>query len=91
MFAFDQVREMGEGRESRWSFLFPARWCLAGPFSDQIPLVFIVMAVETQQFPVAPVRGIVVMIVVLVVDRKLTQLFAVKVASAVCTDPRKYF
>ena len=82
---------MGEGGESRRSFLFPARRCIARRIGYQIPLVFIVMAVETQQFPVAPVRGIVVMIVVLVMDRELAQFFAIKVASAVRTDPGEYF
>ena len=55
--------------------------------SHKIPLVLIVMTIETQQLPVTPVGWIVVMLVVLMMDRELVQLLAVKVSSAVCTDP----
>jgi hypothetical protein len=56
-----------------------------------IPLVLIVVTVETEQFPVAPVWRIVIVVVILVMDRELVKRFAVKLASAMCTDPRKYF
>jgi len=59
--------------------------------SHLIPLVLIVMAVETEQLPVTPVGRIVVVVVVLVMDRELAQLLAVKFASAMRTDPRKHF
>ena len=55
-----------------------------------IPLVLIVVTVETQQLPVASVGRIVVVVVVLVMDRELAQLLAVTFAAAVRTDPRKY-
>ncbi len=55
--------------------------------SHQIPLVLIVMTIETQKLPVTPVGWIVVMVVVFMVNRELVQLLAVKVSSAVCTDP----
>jgi hypothetical protein len=35
------------------------------------PSVFVVMTVKTQQFPVAPIGRVVVMVVVLVMDREL--------------------
>ena len=89
--ALDQVSEMGEGREGRRSILLPARRCLTRRVSHLIPLVLIVVAVETEQFPVAPVGRIVVVVVVLVMDRELAQLLAVIFASAVRTDPRKHF
>ena len=53
----------------------------------QIPLVLIVMTIETQQLPVTPVGWIVVMVVIFVVNRELVQLLTVKVSSAMCTDP----
>src|SRR5512146_246598 len=87
--ALEHVRKMGEGREGRRSILLPARRRLTRCVSHLIPLVLIVVTVETQQLPVAAVEGIVVMIMVLVMDRELIQLLAVKVASAVRTDPRK--
>ena len=51
--------------------------------------MLIVVAVEAEQLPVAAVRGIVMMVVILVMDRQLAQLSAVKFASAVGTDPGK--
>jgi hypothetical protein len=49
------------------------------------------MTVETEQFPVASVRRIVVVVVIFVMDRELTQLLAVEFSSAVPTDPWKHF
>jgi hypothetical protein len=89
--ALEQVSEMGKGRKSRGSILRPARRCLTRRVSHLIPLMLIVVAVETEQFPVAPVMRIVVVVVVLVMDRELVQFLAVKFASAVRTDPRKHF
>ena len=82
---------MGEGREGRRSILLPARRRLTRRVSHLIPLVLIVVAVETEQLPVAPIGRIVVVVVVLVMDRELAQLLAVKFASAVRTDPGKHF
>ena len=42
-----------------------------GRIRQLIPLVLIVVAIETKQFPVAPVRWIVVVVMVLVMDREL--------------------
>ena len=50
--------------------------------------MFIVVTVETQQLPIAAVPRIIVVVVVLVMDRELTKLFAIKFASAPGTDPR---
>jgi hypothetical protein len=49
--------------------------------------MLIVVTVEAKQLPVAAVRRIVVMVVVFVMNRELAQLFAVKLASAVSTNP----
>ena len=49
------------------------------------------MTVQAEQLPIAPVGRIVIMVVVLVMDRELLQLFAVEFTSAVRTDPWKQF
>ena len=49
------------------------------------------MAVNTQQLPIAAVRRIVVMVVVLVVDRQFPQTLALKLTAAVAADPGKQF
>lgn len=51
--------------------------------------MLIVVAIEAEQLPVTAVRRIVMMVVVLVMDRKLAQFSAAKFASAVGTDPGK--
>jgi len=51
--------------------------------------VLIVVTVETEQLPVAPVGRIIVVVVVFVMDRELVQLLAVKFTPAVRTDPWK--
>ncbi len=68
-----------------------ARWCLIGFVSHTIPLVLIVVAVEAEQLPVAPIRRIVVVVMVLVMDRELVEFLAVKFAAAMRTDPGKQF
>ena len=57
------------------------------PFFIQISRVLIVVTIETQELPVAPVRRIVIVVMVLMMDRKLTKLFALKIAPAPRTDP----
>jgi hypothetical protein len=64
-----------------------ARWCLIGFVSHAIALVLIVVAVETEQLPVASIRRIVVVVMVLVMDRELVEFLAVKFAAAMRTDP----
>jgi len=55
--------------------------------SLELALVFIVMAVDTEQFPVAAVGGIVVVIVIAVVDRQLLEIGASELARAAPADP----
>ena len=52
-----------------------------------VACVFVVVAVETKQFPVAAVWGIVVVVVVLVVDRKQVKVPIGKVSSTAGTYP----
>ena len=78
---------MGKGLKDRRLLWLPARRRL----THLIPLVLIVVTVETEQLPVASVGWIVIVVVVLVMNRELAQLLAVKFSSAVRTDPRKHF
>jgi hypothetical protein len=52
--------------------------------------VFIIVAVETEQLPIAPVGRVVIVVVVFVMDGELAQLLTVKFAPAVATEPWKH-
>jgi hypothetical protein len=67
-----------------------ARQGLTGRIRQLIPLVLIVVAVETEQFPVAPVWWIVVVVMVFVMDCELAQLLTFKFTPAMRADPREY-
>lgn len=54
----------------------------------QLPLMFVVVAVQTQQLPIAAIRRVVVVIVITVVNGQLTQIGACEHSSAAATDPR---
>jgi hypothetical protein len=53
-----------------------------------LSLMFVVVAVQTQQLPIAAIRRVVVVIVVPVVDGQFAQVGARKLAGAAPTDPR---
>ena len=82
---------MGERCESRRSILLSTGRYLSGWGCHLVPLVLIVVTVETEQFPVASVRRIVIVVVVFVMNCELAQLFAIKFSSAMRTDPGKHF
>ena len=71
-------------------FLLAARRRLVKPILIQISRVLIVVAVQTQQFPVASVGRIIFVVVVFVVDRELTKLFTLEFTPAARTDPGKH-
>src|SRR6266513_5513967 len=54
----------------------------------QLPLVFVVMAVEAQQLPVAAIGQVVVVVVVPVMNGQLTKVGVCEFAAAAATDPR---
>ena len=82
---------MGKGGEGRRSIWFSARRRLTRRGRHLISLMLIVMTIETQQLPVAPVGWIVIVVVVLVMNGELAQLLAVKLSPAVRTDPWEHF
>ena len=53
--------------------------------------VLVVVAIDTQQLPIAAIRRIIIMIVVAVVYRQLLQIFAVELARATTADPWIHF
>jgi hypothetical protein len=83
--AFEQTCEMGEGCERTIRLAVRRRFVC--PAADLIPLMLIVVTIETEQFPVASVQGIIVMVVVFVMDRELAQFLAIKLSPAVGADP----
>lgn len=90
-FAFEQIGELGEGGECRRRVGNVAGRSFVRYASYLVPLMFIVVAIEAEEFPVAAVWRIVVVVVVFVVNRELAQPLAVEFASAVRADPRKEF
>jgi len=69
--------------------LLAARGRTAIPFRHLIPGVLVFVTVDTQQLPVAAVRRIVVVIVILVMDREFSNLSPREFSPAPGTDPRK--
>jgi len=57
------------------------------PIVLQISRVFVIVAVETEQFPIAAVRWIVVVVVVPVVDRQFMEILPGEFPCAAATDP----
>jgi len=80
-----QVGELSERCEG--AFWFTVRRRVVRLATYVLTLMLVVMTVEAEQLPVAAVRRIVLMVVVLVMDRELAQLLAVKLSSVVRTDP----
>jgi len=50
-------------------------------------LVFVVVTIETEKFPVAAIRWVVVMIHILMVNRQFSQVLGAKVATTSAADP----
>ena len=78
---------MGEGPKGRRLIALPTGRWFTSCISDLIPLVLIVVTVKAEQLPVASIGWIVIVIVVFVMDRELTELFTAEFASAPPTDP----
>jgi hypothetical protein len=53
--------------------------------------MLIIVAVNAQQFPVAAVRGIVVMVMILVMDSQFTKSFALEFTPTPSTNGWKHF
>jgi hypothetical protein len=80
---------MREGLMHGSCLLFGARQQAVIPLIIQISRVLIVVAIEAQEFPVASIGRIVLMVVVFVMDREFTKLLALEFTTAPRTDPGK--
>jgi hypothetical protein len=56
---------------------------------DRLSIVFVLVAIQAEQFPVAAIWWIVVVVMVLMMDREFTQFLALKLPPASCADRRK--
>jgi hypothetical protein len=84
-----QFIEVGE-RLIHASRLLCSIRCLPGiPVRIQVPRMRIVVTVDTQQLPVAPVGWVIIMVVVFVMDRELAKLLALKFTPAAGADSGK--
>jgi len=54
----------------------------------QLPLVFVVMAIQAQQLPVAAIKRVIVVIVVPMMNGQLTEVSVREFAAAATADPR---
>ena len=57
----------------------------------QLPLVFVVMTVQAQQFPVTPIRRVVLVIVIPVMDCQFAKVGAGEFAGAGCVNDVSHF
>ena len=56
----------------------------------QVFFVFVVVAINAKQFPIAAIRGVVVMVMVFVVNSQFAQPPAGKLTAAACAEMRKH-
>ena len=68
LFVLQQILQARERLVSVAPLLPAGGRCFVIPFSDLMPGMFIVVTVDTQQLPVAAVRRIVIVVVILVMD-----------------------
>ena len=57
----------------------------------RVARVLVVVAIDTQQLPIAAIRWIIIMIVVAVVYRQLLQIFSVELTRTTTADPGIHF
>ena len=86
-FSFQHRFKIGE-RIKRGSSAFAAGGRGIALLRLQLPLVFIVMAIHTQQFPVTAIGRIVAVIVVAVMHCQLMQILVRKLAAAAAANMR---
>ena len=84
---FDEVRKVGKRKVRRSG----RRMCLVrGPASRgfQLARVFVIVAINAEEFPVASIRRVMVVIVILVVHSELDHVGAIEFARATPANPR---
>ena len=86
LFVFQQIFKVGKGLVCRWSFGGAVG---SGCPIKQIFLVLMVMTVQAENFPVAPVRRVIFVVVVLMVDGEFAKRPAFKRPSTPAAHMRK--
>jgi hypothetical protein len=76
LFSFQQIFQTRKRFVSVTPLLPAGGRCTVIPFSDLMPRMFVVVTVDTQQLPVAAVRRVVIVVVILVMDRELSDSLA---------------
>ena len=84
-----QVRQVGERSVSGRRSFVPVGILSRQPFGVQGAVMFVVVAVDAQQLPVAAVGRIVFEIMVFVMHRQFAQIFSGKITAAFAADPRE--
>ena len=82
LFILQQGLEISERSVDGGWLLLVVRRCLDIRFGYLISRVLIIVTVDTEQFPVAPVRRIVVMVVIFVVHGELAQPLSTELSPA---------
>ncbi len=90
---FEQIFQIGKGlRRGVFVRTLPVtNTRLARRVVIEFACVFVVVAVQAEQFPIAAVRRVVVVIVIAVMHGELLQVFASKLTRAAAADPRVNF
>lgn len=76
LFLLQQGSQTGERLEGGNRLSIVARCGLFIPFPAHVPRVLVVVAEKAEELPVAPVRRIVTVVVILVMDGELTKSLA---------------
>jgi len=88
---FQQVFQAGKGIvRGVWQVLMSG-WSPGLVSGFKLSLVFVVVAVNAQQFPVTAIGGVVIVIVITVMNGKLLHRGAGKFSLAATADPRIHF
>ena len=67
--------------------MFSATLTRTGELRDSVPRVLVIVAPVAKQLPVASIRRVVGVVVVLVVDGQLTEILAVEISPTAATNP----
>jgi len=76
LFVFQQILQTRERLVVVMQLLPAGRRRFVIPFRNLIPRMLIVVTVDTQQFPVAAVRRIVIVVMILMMDREFSNSLA---------------
>ena len=76
IFVLQQILQICERHVAGTWLLHVVRRCFVIPFGHLVPRMLIFVTVDTQQLPVAAVRRVVIVVVILMMDRELSDSLA---------------